>query len=82
LEGNIVLFKSALAILKIIRDDIQANTDIEKINLIFEETTRNLNECDTMIYYLVLRRFGFDDNFLMKNMIYLNTAIIEKYNEK
>jgi hypothetical protein len=72
-----VLFKSALAILKIIRDDIQANTDIEKINSIFEETTRNLNECDTMIYYLVLRRFGFDDNFLMKNRISLNTTIIE-----
>jgi hypothetical protein len=77
LDGNIVLFKSALAVLKMIRDDVQAVTDIEKINSIFEEATKRLTECNTLIYYLVLRRFGFDDNFLTKNRVSLNITTIE-----
>jgi hypothetical protein len=63
--------------LKIIREDVQAVTDIERINSIFEDTTKRLAESDTLIYYLVLRRFGFDDNFLTKNRQSLNITTIE-----
>jgi hypothetical protein len=72
-----VLFKSALAVLKLLRDDIQACTDMEKINSLFDDTTKHLNECNTIRFYLILRRFGFDDNFLMKNRINFNANIIE-----
>ena len=64
LEGSIVMFKSALAILKILKNDIMETDSIEVINNVFDENTKNLNDSSTLIYYLVLRKFSFDENFI------------------
>jgi len=71
------MFKSALAILKVIKNDIQATSEIEEINNVFEDTTRHLNDYSTLIYYLVLRKFSFDDIFIEKNRLSLQKTIIE-----
>jgi hypothetical protein len=81
LEGNIVMFKSALAILKIVKHKIMSLDSMEDLNYIFEDCTRHLNDNYTMLYYLILRRFEFDNTFIMKNRIALQPAIIENINK-
>jgi hypothetical protein len=80
LEGNIVMFKSALAILKILKHKIISYDTLEDLNYIFEDCTKYLNDSYTLLYYLILRRFEFDNAFIMKNRILLEPAIIENIN--
>jgi hypothetical protein len=80
LEGNIVMFKSALGILKILKDKILSFDDMEQLNYVFEDCTKYLNDSYTMMYYLILRRFEFDNSFIIKNRIALQPAILENIN--
>jgi len=81
LEGNIVMFKSAIAILKIVKHKILSVENLEDLNDIFEDCTKHLNDNYTMLYYLIARRFEFDNTYIMKNRIALQPAIIENINK-
>ncbi len=50
---------------------------LEDINYVFEDCTKYLNDSYTLLYYLILRRFEFDNSFIMKNRMFLEPAIIE-----
>ncbi len=77
LEGNIVMFKSALGILKIIKKSVLCKNSLEDINEAFDEGTKHLNDRKTLIYYLVVRKFEFDLDFICKNRIIFQPAILE-----
>ena len=77
LEGNLVMFKATLAILKILKDKIMSYDSLEDINYVFEDCTKHLNDSYTLLYYLILRRFEFDNSFIMKNRMALEPAIID-----
>ena len=67
LEGNIIIFKSVLAILKMVKDEILKCNDFEEINDVFEKSTKCLKDTSTLIYNLILRKFKFDDDFITRN---------------
>lgn len=71
------MFKSALAILKIVKDQLMSRDSLEDINDVFDDTTKHLNDHSTLIYYLILRRFEFDYDFLIKSRLNLQGPIIE-----
>jgi hypothetical protein len=77
LEGNITMFKGALAILKIIKDKILSLDNIEDVNDVFDYTIKHLNENYTLLYYLILRRFEFDSEYISKNRKLIEPEIIE-----
>lgn len=77
LEGNIVMFKSALGILKIIKKSVLCKDSLEDINEAFDEGTKHLNDRKTLIYYLVVRKFEFDIDFICKNRCIFQPAILE-----
>jgi len=71
------MFKATLAILKILKDKIMSYDSLEDINYVFEDCTKHLNDSYTLLYYLILRRFEFDNSFIMKNRMALELAIID-----
>jgi hypothetical protein len=77
LEGSIVMFKGALALLKIIKRSVLSKESLEDIHEAFDEGTKHLNDHKTLIYYLVVRKFEFDLDFICKNRIIFQPAIIE-----
>lgn len=77
LEGNIVMFKAAIGVLKILTNDLVAATDMEEVNMVLDERTKNLNDNYTLIYYLILRRFDFDSSSIQKNRRFFEPTIIE-----
>ena len=82
LEGNIIMFKSALGVLKIIKKNILSKDSLEDINDAFDEGTKHLNDHKTLIYYLVVRKFEFDYDFICKNRIIFQPTILENIYQK
>lgn len=66
-DGNLVMFKSALAILKIIKNELMSKNCYEDLNQVLDESTRYLNDHKALTYYLVLRRYEFDQEMITKN---------------
>jgi predicted DNA-binding protein YlxM (UPF0122 family) len=81
LEGNIVMFKGALGLLKIIKKSVLSKDSLEDINEAFDEGTKHLNDRKTLIYYLVVRKFEFDLDFICKNRNIFQPAILENINK-
>jgi hypothetical protein len=77
LEGNFIFFKAALAILKIMKKTILSKSTLEDINEVFDEDTRLLNDRQTLIYYLIIRKFEFDYDFICKSRLSFQTTIFE-----
>jgi hypothetical protein len=77
LEGNIIMFKAALGIFKIIKEELRSKQNLEEVNEIFDEQTKYLNDHYTIIYYLILRRFEFNNEFLMKSRSSFGPKITE-----
>lgn len=77
LEGNIVLFKATIGILKILKNSILSKSSLEDINYIFDEETRHLNDHSVLVYYLILQKFEFDIEFIYKNRIVFQSTILE-----
>jgi hypothetical protein len=77
LEGNFIFFKAALAILKIMKKTILSKSTLEDINEVFDEDTRQLNDRQTLIYYLIIRKFEFDYDFICKSRLSFQTTIFE-----
>jgi hypothetical protein len=80
LDRNIVLFKSAIVIFKMLKKKIMKCKEFEVINSIFEESTNELRDTNTMIYYLILHKFSFDNYFIETNRILLESQIIQTIN--
>jgi hypothetical protein len=77
IDGSIIIFKSALAILKILKKSILTKRTLEDINEIFDDGTRHINDTKTLIYYLIVKLFEFDNNFINKHRLKFQPAIFE-----
>jgi hypothetical protein len=60
LEGHIVLFKSAIALLKIMEKDILSNESSDKLMNIFDTKCEGITCCKALRYYLLIKRYDFD----------------------
>jgi hypothetical protein len=80
LDRSIVLFKSSIVIFKMLKKKIMNSKDFEEINRIFEESARDLKDTNTMIYYLILHKFSFDNYFVESNRIMLEPQIVKNIN--
>jgi hypothetical protein len=69
LEGSIVLFKAALAIFMNLKNSILNHYDFEKIYSIFSNATFNLQDKYLLLYYLGLRQFEFNYEFINVNRV-------------
>lgn len=77
LEGNIVLFKASIAILKLaLKDILQAKTFGEVQN-IFLNKLQSKNDVKYLLYYLLIKRFNFNINTINKNRAKIMPKVIE-----
>lgn len=66
LEGTIILFKAALGILKILKNDLMEIYSIEELNDYLEKREFSFHDISEIVYFLLLRRFEFDNSLINK----------------
>jgi hypothetical protein len=71
LDGNIVVFKASLSIFIILKKTIMRNTNFEMIYEILSKGTNDISDFHILLYYLALKHFEFDYNFINKNRFLL-----------
>lgn len=81
LEGNLILFKAALGVLKIIKNSVLAKETMEDINHVFDYETKHLNDHYTLIYYIVFRKFDFDYDLICRHRKLFQSTIVENINK-
>lgn len=64
LQGNIVMFKACLGLLKILTNEIIKQTSIETMMNIFDDNSVSLKSRKKLIYYLLVFRYDLDINFI------------------
>jgi hypothetical protein len=77
LEGNIILFKAALGVFSILKNKIMSNTVFEDIYVVLNDHTLNIKNSREILFFISLRRFEFDDEFLEDHRQLLQKAIIQ-----
>lgn len=77
LEGNIVLFKTALAIFVILKKRILKTNNFEDIYEILNSGTSEIKDYSLIIHFLGLRKFEFEYEFLNANRNSIQIPIIE-----
>ncbi len=60
LNGDIILFKAALGIIRLLKNDILKVKSTEELTLLFEHKIKEMKDPSFMIYFLLLRKFDFD----------------------
>lgn len=64
LEGTIVLFKAALGIFKIMKKDLMQIDNVEELNYYLENREFSFHDISEVVYFLLLRRFEFDNSLI------------------
>ena len=67
LEGHIVLFKAAIALLKIIEKDVLSSESIDTIMHTFDTKCESITCCKALRYYLLIKRYDFDTALIKNN---------------
>lgn len=67
LQGNIVIFKAALGLLKMLTGEIKKQSSIETIMNVFDENSIFYKSRKRLIYYLLILRYNFDIHSINKN---------------
>ncbi len=79
-QGNIIIFKTILAIFNLLKTELMGKICIEEINSIFEENTKYLNDFNYINYYLILKKFEFNYKIIQINRRELEKKISESIN--
>ena len=66
-EGHIVLFKAAIALLRIIEKDILSNESIDKIMHILDTKCESITCYKALRYYLLIKRYDFNVALIKNN---------------
>jgi len=93
LEGTIILFKAALGILKIMKKDLMQLDNLEELNEYLEKREFSFHDISEVVYFLLLRRFEFDNSLInrlrkshekkiMKEMNYYSSNILIEQQKK
>ncbi len=80
IQGNIIIFKTIIAIFNLLKTELMGKTSIEEINNIFEENTKYLNDFNYINYYLILKKFEFNYKIIQINRQELELKIAESIN--
>ena len=67
IEGHIVLFKAAIALLKVIEKDILSNESIDRIMHILDTKCEEITCCKALRYYLLVKRYDFNVALIKNN---------------
>ena len=82
LNGDIILFKTSLGILKLLKNEIMNVNSIEELSSLFDIKIKELNDTSIMIYFLFLRKFDFDIKQLYLIRIEIENQIQNSFNQK
>lgn len=66
LEGTIILFKAALGILKVLKKELMELDSIEELTEFIDNRQFSFHDVSEIVYFLLLRRFEFDNHFINK----------------
>ena len=82
LNGDIILFKASLGVLRNLKPQIMKVNSIKELNSLFEQKIQELQDPTVMIYFLLLRKFDFDVKqlYLIRRDVenQLQNSVIEK----
>lgn len=81
IQGNIIVFKAIIAIFNLLKTELMGKSNIEEINLIFDENTKYLNDFNYINYYLILKKFEFNFKIIELNRRELEDNITESINQ-
>ena len=82
LNGDIILFKASLGILKLLKNEIMNVNSIEELSSLFDIKIKQLQDPSIMIYFLFLRKFDFDIKQLYLIRIEIENQIQNSFNQK
>jgi hypothetical protein len=84
LDGSIVIFKAALGVLKMLKEDIlKLNSfgilflNLEDLYLLLESKTKKLNDTSLLKLSILLKKYDFDSNFLNRNRKTLEEEVVD-----
>jgi len=80
IQGNIIIFKTILAIFNLLKTELMGKNCLEEINTIFEENTKYINDFNFINYYLILKKFEFNYKIIQINRRELDKKITETIN--
>ncbi|MCQ2819042.1 MAG: TBC domain-containing protein [archaeon] len=66
IEGNIVLIKSCLGVFSVLRKELLKMTDFEDFYSLLNTKTLDIKDPGIILYFLSVRKFEFDNDFLDK----------------
>ncbi len=82
LNGDIILFKASLGVLRNLKPQIMKVNSIKELNSLFEQKIKEFQDPTVMIYFLLLRKFDFDVKqlYLIRRDVenQLQNSVIEK----
>ena len=82
LNGDIILFKASLGILKLLKNEIMNVNSIEELSILFDKKIKELLNPSIMIYFLLLRKFDFDIKQLYLIRIEIENQIQNSFIQK
>jgi hypothetical protein len=87
LDGQVVLFKAALGIIKTLKNKLLEQDSMLGIHNIFDHEAREVllcsnNNLTAIVYYLTLRKFEFDNQFIIKNRMYYEKTVTETLHKR
>lgn len=77
LEGNIVLFKSGISMVKLASQDILELDSADKVQVYFNEIIKNKIDTKLLLYFLLIKRFDFNMKVINRNREQILPKIIE-----
>lgn len=80
IDKNIVLFKIAIYLIKLIKGNLLAIKDMEQFKNYIRDYFDNFNNIEYIKYVLLLRKFEFDDKFIEYNRTVFLKPIIDNIN--
>lgn len=81
IEGTIIMFKSAVTIIKLFHDEIISCTDLELLQTVIQNCFVNFNKINKLKSGIILKKFRFDDHLIQINRSEIEGTIVEKINK-
>jgi hypothetical protein len=81
IEGSIVLFKTVIGLIKLVKNDIMKITSLETFKNFLKNYFSNYKDISHLNHILLLRKFEFSQETITSNRILLSSYIINHINE-
>ena len=81
LEGNIILFKAAFALMKMLSKDLFLVKKFEQIQNVIYNVLPNYINTGKLLYYLCIKQYNFNHKYIKKRRIYLESKTYDNINK-